>query len=556
VVLNEFTGDGSTTAFTTSARDTYQLDSSLPTLYVTVDGEPTTAYTTTEANKKVTVNFNTAPAAGKAIQIAGFNQDSVSRAYAELRSNAITYDGTATRYTLTYPPGAIGPYAGLTIAEVNGALLRGPDNTYYYADGSTYSYGVVSGLSDGSTVDPAKTITSAAQVEVYVNGTKKYLNTDYTVDIGAQTVSFVTVPTAGDVIAITTLVDKHYRMDGTDIIFDTAQIAADSISFSASDVITVTTFNNALGMKQRREILEGRTTGEYYLAHEPLNTDYVYVVLNSTETLAPGHDYVLEGNKITVSGRTFTSSDRLDVMYFAVESAVNATGFRIFKDMLNRTFYKRISQNGTTSLAVDLAVDATTITVADSSVLSTPSDVISDDGSTVRTRIPGVVMIDKERIEYFQRAGNVLSQIRRGTLGTGIKVHSSGTAVVDFGSSQTVPYADTISTSTHTGDGSTATFTTTYAPASADELDIFIGGQRLLLTAEDGSTVNYTVDGSSSAVTLTTIPATGVQVKILQKRGQVWYDQGTSTAANGLGLQRANTNQAKFIAGEPTNAPE
>jgi hypothetical protein len=38
VVLNEFTGDGSTTAFTTSARDTYQLDSSLPTLYVTVDG--------------------------------------------------------------------------------------------------------------------------------------------------------------------------------------------------------------------------------------------------------------------------------------------------------------------------------------------------------------------------------------------------------------------------------------------------------------------------------------------------------------------------------------
>jgi hypothetical protein len=59
-------------------------------------------------------------------------------------------------------------------------------------------------------------------------------------------------------------------------------------------------------------------------------------------------------------------------MYFAVESAVNATGFRIFKDMLNRTFYKRISQNNTTTLAADLAVDATTITVVDGSVLSTP----------------------------------------------------------------------------------------------------------------------------------------------------------------------------------------
>jgi hypothetical protein len=114
VVLNDFTGDGNTTAFTTSARDTYQLDSALPTLYVTVNGVPTTAYTTTESNKIITVNFSSAPASRQAIQIAGFNQDSTARSYAELRSNAITYDGSATRYTLTYPPGAIGPYAGLT----------------------------------------------------------------------------------------------------------------------------------------------------------------------------------------------------------------------------------------------------------------------------------------------------------------------------------------------------------------------------------------------------------------------------------------------------------
>ena len=547
VVLNDFTGDGNTTAFTTSARDTYQLDSALPTLYVTVNGEPTTAYTTTESNKIITVNFNSAPTAGQAIQITGFNQDSTARSYAELRSNAITYDGTATRYTLTYPPGAIGPYAGLTLAEVNGALLRGPDNTYYYADGSTYSYGVVAGLSDGSTVDPAKTIASASEVEVYVNGTKKFLNTDYTVDIGSQTVSFVTVPTAGDIIAVTTLVDNHYRMEGTDIIFDTAQIAADSISFSATDVITVTTFNNALGMQQRREVLEGRPSGEYYLAHQPLNTDYVYVVLNSTETLVAGFDYTLESNKITVIGRTFTSSDRLDVMYFAVESAVKATGFRIFKDMLNRTFYKRISQTQTTTLTATLDIADTTMTVADGTVLSTPVASIN---------APGVLFIDKERIEFFQKSGNTLSQLRRGTLGTGIKAHAVGAQVVDAGGNQTVPYADTIYTSTHTGDGSSATFTTTHAPASADELDIFIGGQRLLLTAEDGSTVNYTVDGSTSAVTLATVPASGVRVKILQKRGQVWYTAGASTASSGAGLQKSITNQAKFIAEEPTNAPE
>jgi len=78
----------------------------------------------------------------------------------------------------------------------------------------------------------------------------------------------------------------------------------------------------------------------------------------------------------------------------------------------------------------------------------------------------------------------------------------------------------------------------------------------LLLTSEDGSTVNYIVDGSTANVTLITPPASGVQIKIIQKTGSVWYDAGVSTAANGKGLQKANTYQARFIAGEPTNAPE
>jgi hypothetical protein len=548
VLLNEFTGDGSTTSFATGARDTYQLDSSLPQLYVTVNGVPTTDYTTTEQNKAVTVVFNSAPAANSAIQIAGFNQTPGTRAYNELRSQSITWDGSTLTYGLTYPPGAIGPYAGLTVVELNGQILRGPDNTYYSGDGTTvaFKYGVVSALSDGSTVDPVKTITSAAQIELYKNGSKQILNTDYTVNIGSEQVEFVTAPAEGDVIAITTLVDNHYKISATDLNINTTQISADGITFSAGDVLTVTTFNNAAGSKIRREVLEGRASGEFYLAAEPYDYNYVFVTINQ-EPLVYGQDFLLEGNKITVSGRTIVTADRLDVLYFAVDGNANATGYRIFKDMLNRTFYKRISKTNTTTLAADLTDESTTITVADGSVLSTPN---------ASANQPGVVMIDKERIEYFTKTGNTLGQIRRGTLGTGIKAHSSGADVVDFGSNQIVPYADTTYTKTYTGDGSTASFATTYAPSSASELDIFIGGRRLIATSEDGSTVNYTVDGSTAAVTLTSVPVSGTQVKILQKRGSVWYDAGVSTAANGKGLQRATTNQAKFIAGEPTNAPE
>ena len=551
VVLNEFTGDGSTTDFETASRDTYQLDSALPTLYVTKNGVPQTVstdYTTSESNKKITVSFTSAPASGDSIQVAGFNQDSTSRAYAEVRTQEIEYDGSTLTYPLTYPAGAIGPYAGLTLVELNGSLLRGPDNTYYSGDDSTatFTYAVSTMLSDGSTVDPAKTITSNSQIEVYKNGSKQLLNTDYTVDIAQQNVNFVLAPASGDIIVIATKVDKHYTVTGSDLVIDTSQISSDSISLSQGDKFVVTTFNNAFGMKQRREVLEGRTNGEFYLSADPFNSDYTYVALNQ-ELLVANNDYTIENNKITIFGKTITTSDRLDVMYFAIESNTGATGFRIFKDMLNRTFYKRISKTHTTKLTQDLLVDSTTITVEDGTILGQPN---------VSANMPGVIFVDKERIEYFSKTGNTLGQLRRGTLGTGIKVHASGADVVDASGQQTVPYADTISSKTYTGDGSTVSFATTTAPSSASELDIFIGGQRVLLTSEDGSTVNYIVDGSTANVTLTTPPASGVQIKIIQKTGSVWYDAGVSTAANGKGLQKANTYQARFIAGEPTNAPE
>ena len=128
--------------------------------------------------------------------------------------------------------------------------------------------------------------------------------------------------------------------------------------------------------------------------------------------------------------------------------------------------------------------------------------------------------------------------------------------MVDASGTQTIPYADTVHTNTFTGDGSTLTFALSQAPASASELDIFIGGQRLLLTSEDGSTINYSVDGSTTAVTLSTAPASGTQIKVLHKKGQVWYTALDGNPADGNGLQASSTQQAKFIANEPTNAPE
>ena len=75
--------------------------------------------------------------------------------------------------------------------------------------------------------------------------------------------------------------------------------------------------------------------------------------------------------------------------------------------MLNRMFYKRISKTATTKLTLDMTESTQTFTVEDGSVLPTPN---------IASNTPGVVFIDKERIEYFSKTDNVLSQLRRGTL--------------------------------------------------------------------------------------------------------------------------------------------
>jgi len=569
-VLDQYTGDGSTVEFATSVREDFNIDSTASEIYVTKNGLPTTAFTSTVSSgssfsNTLTITFVEPPAAGDFIQVAGFQKAGSSRSVAQIRAEDITYDGSTTTLPMSFPPGSVSPFHALTIVELDGKVLRGPDTTYYVGDGTTYSFGVTSGLSDGSTVDPAKVITSKDQIEVHYNGRRLVEGTvaqegNYEVDLVTQTVHMQgTGAVEGDVIAITTLVDKHYTIDGGDsssaLVLDTAQIAADGHTLTNGSVLRVTTFNNALGTKMRREVLEGRPSGVHELYYTPLNSSYMFVWLNG-EQLAQGFDYTLSGSTITISGKTIVSSDRLDVMYFALETATGAIGYRIFKDMMNRTFYKRISKTHTTSLTQTLATDATEIVVADATVLANPQTVIGLDGSTVSTIIPGVIFVGKERIEYFTKTNNRLGQLKRGTLGTGIKEHGSGTEVVDASGTQTIPYVDTVYTNTFTGDGSTLAFTLSQTPSNASELDIFIGGQRLLLTSEDGSTINYSVDGSTPVVTLSTAPADAVQIKILHKRGQVWYTADDGNPADGKGLQGSTTQQAKFIANEPTNAPE
>jgi hypothetical protein len=57
--------------------------------------------------------------------------------------------------------------------------------------------------------------------------------------------------------------------------------------------------------------------------------------------------------------------------------------------------------------------------------------------------LPGIIFVNGERIEYFVKENNTLRQLRRGTLGTGVKsIHETGTKVYNQSSSKTIPYRD------------------------------------------------------------------------------------------------------------------
>jgi hypothetical protein len=167
----------------------------------------------------------------------------------------------------------------------------------------------------------------------------------------------------------------------------------------------------------------------------------------------------------------------------------------------------------------------------------------------IANNVPGVIFIGKERIAYFEKDGNTLKRLFRGTLGTGVQTHVGGTRVVDASKIQEIPYEDTTTMNRHTGDGSTVFFGTTFTPSDKNQLVVEVGGE---------TTTAYSLGGDSSqGIQFDTAPASGVFVRIYLKTGSIWYTAGTaddsSTAADGLGLQQSNTAQAKFLKEETTN---
>jgi len=221
------------------------------------------------------------------------------------------------------------------------------------------------------------------------------------------------------------------------------------------------------------------------LGRDVLSDDYVWVIKNGT-VLTHSVDYKLTPNKNAVKLTDKTAeNDVFSVITFTKNVVRQTIGYMQFKDMLNRDHYKRLSDTRKTSLALDLNFYDSTITVVDSSVLNV--------GNRQRN-LPGVIYVAGERIEFFTIVGNVLGQLRRGTLGTGTPaVHTAGEMVIDIGISETIPYNDDFIIDTYIHDGTTNFVPLQYVPKTYPitnpvtgvvesvpaDIEVFVGGYNI-----------------------------------------------------------------------------
>jgi hypothetical protein len=191
--------------------------------------------------------------------------------------------------------------------------------------------------------------------------------------------------------------------------------------------------------------------GEYFSAGT-----YVTAISGSDITISIATLAAVPANTTVI----FYGVEKLEIILFNDSTIALGYGYMQFKDMLNRVHYKRIRKSKSTKLAVNLRQKDTEIYVEDGSVLSIPNP---------SRNLPGVIEINGERIEYFGIDGNVLTQLRRGTLGTGCPaIHRTKSYVIDIGPSETIPYNDQHIIETFVGDGSNKEFLLNYTPKKDD----------------------------------------------------------------------------------------
>jgi len=527
-----------------------------------------------DTENRTLIQFGIPPAFRQVIKIICFGSstetDSTGVPFIRVNQQTVTYDGSTRNFDLDkfVDLGRNSALASI-IVEVNGQYLRGVDSNYFVYDGTNNS--LILGT------DPLESLGSITSgfIKVYVNGQLKRFVIDYVFDGNTNTLTVdENILDIGDVVSVINDLAVKYRLENNNIVIDP------TVPLAINDDITITWFSEYPTLDLISDEFSGGKVN-YKLPRSPLNSNYIWVYKNG-QRLTKDRDYYLELPRAVVYlTDPTTATDLIKIVQFGNIIWQPPRAFEVFKDMLNNVIYKRYEKKKTVTLTKNLNYYDTTIEVTDASGLSDP---------ILSKNIPGVLSINNERIEYFEKTGNTLSQLRRGSLGTAIKeLHHDGSYVIDLGSNETIPYKDTEEIEDFFSDGSTKNIgPLNYVPAQGartvwyrdtipqthgpcDQIEIFVGGKRLRKNplnmydsdiapnSPDGDGLleaEFSVDGLTPFIRLTEAVPAGTKIKIIRKIGRLWYDRGQTTATTGVSLLSNNTPIAKFIAAGSTESPE
>jgi len=440
------------------------------TAYVTVNGVPIDQYpnntvadvstvgyilTYTDAdNKRAAVDVYGLSTGTNTVQawFFGFNGQYYNRINDQVFNPAPP--GTST-FILTQPPGNIGPAEANIIVEIeDGAGRRRmipPAISYYQVTTST---GLTFPIDNNVVTDPqvfGLGGLSSDNVKVFVNGTQIRPTIDFTVGANATFTINQGVVSIGDVVAsvaLPTIVNYDFTVSGDRLVLSKAY---------SNCQIKAITYTDQDSLMIRTERFVENPAGKYIISRTILNSNYVWVQVGGIP-LIDNVDYtILEDNKTIQLSQsvqqltfnhfngiyppTYNTDDPYSnaiIITSISDTALASTvlGYRIFNDMFNNTQFKRLSYKNSTYLTQPLLYSDTEIYVADAGALTAP---------LISKKIPGVIIVDGERIEFWQINNNVLSQLRRGTYGTSPSFYcEEGTTVIDQSPAQSIPFSETI----------------------------------------------------------------------------------------------------------------
>jgi hypothetical protein len=538
-------------------------------IFVTVNGIQTDVIMyANDLTGNITIRFADILLEGQIVNWTIFS-NSATVNYNQITKDVFVADGSTHEFTLSSAPFYAIPTAYNVLVKVDNRILNPGYNIQFTIPANRQrEYALEAFQQPGNALQ-------VDDVNVFINGKQVFAPSQWRFDIFSSSVILSdAVGNVGDLVEIYVVTDGEYQLAGTALTIVDAPTDGQIVEvfkFSNHDIVGIERINydvvsrNILLPEQVEYTTYNRlTVGEVTLRKSAADVQYVWVAING-ELLTPSVDYYLVDNKSKLRlVRIPSKDDVIDIIHFTPQLSQPKFVYRQFKDMLNRTHYKRIDAPNTT-LAQPLHSYDLRIEVSDASNLPQPSK---------GANVPGIIFIEGERIEYFIKENNTLRQIRRGTLGTGVKDrYAAGADIYDQNSNKTIPYKDVTQAQVENTTGTNDTYMLNFKASSVNEFEVFLAGRRLRKAAiavfdqsvafdsPKGDVIvpaEFTLENEintttgeiiTSSIVLVTAPAADQQLLIVRKVGKLWSDIGES-------LGQAQNDIGFFLRAGTTKLPE